>query len=86
MRDAAAGGGLAAAADVLGSLDERRDGGGGVSGNANGATSPFRTSTEPPPKFSEVHAWGVMRWGRKAGVWGRGVEGVQERNKKDGKR
>lgn len=44
--------------------------------------SPFRTSTEPPPKFSWAHAWGMMRWGKKAGTWGKGVEGL-ERVKKE---
>lgn len=45
--------------------------------------SPFRTSTEPPPKFSWTHAWGMMRWGKKAGTWGKGVEGLEEREKKE---
>lgn len=45
--------------------------------------SPFRTSTEPPPKFSWTHAWGMMRWGNKAGTWGKGVEGLEERGKKE---
>ncbi|KAF1358262.1 mitochondrial ATPase [Lizonia empirigonia] len=44
--------------------------------------SPFRTTSDAPPRFSEVHAWGVTTWGRKAGVWGRGVEGVGERREK----
>lgn len=44
--------------------------------------SPFRTSIEPPPKFSWTHAWGMMRWGKKAGTWGKGVEGLEEREKK----
>lgn len=39
------------------------------------AASPFRTSAEPPPRFGWQHAWGMMRWGRKAGEWGKGVEG-----------
>ena len=41
--------------------------------------SPFRTSPEPPPRFSFVHVWGMMRWGKKAGAWGKGVEGLQEK-------
>ncbi|KAK5171354.1 uncharacterized protein LTR77_004498 [Saxophila tyrrhenica] len=41
--------------------------------------SPFRTSEEPPPKFSWVHAWGTMQWGKKAGAWGRGPEGLKDR-------
>lgn len=43
--------------------------------------SPFRTSTEPPPQFSWVHTWGMMKWGKKAGTWGQGVEGLEERKK-----
>ena len=39
--------------------------------------SPFRTSTEPPPKFSFVHVWGMMKWGKKAGAWGQGVKGLK---------
>ncbi|SLM40940.1 P-loop containing nucleoside triphosphate hydrolase [Lasallia pustulata] len=45
--------------------------------------SPFRTSGEPPPKFAWVHAWGMMKWGKKAGAWGKGPEGLEE--KKSGK-
>lgn len=37
--------------------------------------SPFRTRTDPPPKFGWQHAWGMVTWGRKAGEWGKGVEG-----------
>ena len=47
----------------------------------HGATSPFGPSTEPPPKISWTHAWGMMRWGRKAGRWGQGADafrGTQE--------
>ena len=44
--------------------------------------SPFRTNQEPPPKFSWVHAWGMMKWGRKAGAWGQGVDGFEDRNNK----
>ena len=45
--------------------------------------SPFRTSQEPPPKFGWEHAWGLVRWGKKAGAWGKGVEGLEERRKKE---
>ncbi|EXJ58949.1 hypothetical protein A1O7_06380 [Cladophialophora yegresii CBS 114405] len=38
--------------------------------------SPFRTSADPPPKFGWQHAWGMMQWGKKAGEWGKGVEGL----------
>ena len=46
--------------------------------------SPFRRSEEPPPKFSWTHIWGTMKWGKKAGAWGQGVEGLKDR-KKEGK-
>ncbi|MCJ1324497.1 hypothetical protein MMC10_001159 [Thelotrema lepadinum] len=38
------------------------------------SASPFRTRPDPPPRISWVHAWGMMRWGKKAGVWGEGAE------------
>lgn len=41
--------------------------------------SPFRTSREPPPKFGWVHAWGMMKWGKKAGAWGKGPEGLEDK-------
>ena len=47
------------------------------------STSPFRTIQEPPPKIPWTHAWGMMKWGKKAGAWGKGVEGLEERKKKD---
>ncbi len=43
--------------------------------------SPFRTSQEAPPKFGWEHAWGLIKWGKKAGAWGKGVEGLGERGK-----
>jgi peroxisome-assembly ATPase len=43
--------------------------------------SPFRTWADPPPRFGWQHAWGMMKWGKKAGEWGKGVE----RNKKKDK-
>lgn len=46
--------------------------------------SPFRTSAEAPPKFGWEHAWGLVRWGKKAGAWGKGVEGLEERDKTEG--
>lgn len=45
--------------------------------------SPFRTSREAPPRFGFQHAWGMMTWGKKAGAWGKGPEGLEERKKKD---
>jgi len=41
--------------------------------------SPFRSTADPPPRFGAEHAWGVTTWGRKAGAWGSGVEGLGER-------
>ncbi|KAL1872149.1 hypothetical protein Plec18167_006752 [Paecilomyces lecythidis] len=29
-----------------------------------------------PPSFSWVHAWGMIKWGKKAGRWGQGPEGI----------
>ncbi|TLD22503.1 hypothetical protein E2P81_ATG07696 [Venturia nashicola] len=43
--------------------------------------SPFRTSTEPPPRFHWTHVWGTVKWGKKAGAWGQGVEGLKDRKK-----
>jgi protein AFG1 len=43
--------------------------------------SPFRSTAEAPPKFDASHAWGTVRWGKKAGAWGKGVEGLEERRK-----
>lgn len=45
--------------------------------------SPFRRSEEPPPKFSWTHIWGTMKWGKKAGAWGQGVDGLKDRKKED---
>jgi predicted ATPase len=41
--------------------------------------SPFRVHGKPPPKFGWAHAWGMMRWGKAAGTWGKGVDGLNER-------
>jgi peroxisome-assembly ATPase len=46
--------------------------------------SPFRKASEPPPKFSWTHIWGTVKWGKKAGAWGQGVEGLAERKRKKG--
>jgi protein AFG1 len=44
------------------------------------SASPFRTSTEEPPKISWTHIWGSgVPWGKKAGAWGKGVEGLKDR-------
>lgn len=44
-----------------------------------GVSSPFRVLDEPPPTLSWTHVWGLMQWGRKAGTWGKGTDGVEER-------
>lgn len=46
--------------------------------------SPFRTRQDPPPKFSWVHAWGMMQWGKKAGEWGKGIEVKKQKQRDDG--
>ncbi|KAL8802596.1 MAG: hypothetical protein Q9182_003686 [Xanthomendoza sp. 2 TL-2023] len=43
--------------------------------------SPFRTSQDPPPQIPWTHAWGMIRWGKKAGAWGKGPDGLGERKK-----
>jgi peroxisome-assembly ATPase len=45
--------------------------------------SPFRQSSEPPPKFGWQHAWGMVQWGKKAGEWGKGVEGKREKDSQE---
>lgn len=45
--------------------------------------SPFRTSADPPPKFGWEHAWGMVKWGKKAGEWGKGVEGKRPREEEE---
>jgi protein AFG1 len=32
-----------------------------------------------PPKFNWTHAWGMIKWGKKAGSWGQGPEGLEDR-------
>lgn len=46
--------------------------------------SPFRTRDDAPPKISWTHIWGTMKWGKRAGAWGKGVEGLEERNREGG--
>ena len=48
--------------------------------------SPFRTRSDPPPRISDVHVWGIMKWGKRAGKWGLGTEGLgkgKQRTKND---
>ena len=43
---------------------------------------PFREKREPPTKIGWTHAWGMMKWGKKAGPWGQGPDGLDSRSKK----
>lgn len=43
------------------------------------SASPFRASQEPPPQISWTHVWGTMQWGKRAGAWGQGVDGLKDR-------
>ncbi|KAL5120519.1 hypothetical protein ACEQ8H_001537 [Pleosporales sp. CAS-2024a] len=47
--------------------------------------SPFRTHPDAPPKIDWTHVWGTVKWGKKAGAWGKGVDGLEDRKveKKD---
>lgn len=47
--------------------------------------SPFRRREERPPSFWDGHFWGVMRWGRRAGRWGLGVDAYREKEEGDTK-
>lgn len=59
------------------------DGSGGGDALFRHNASPFRTSMEPPPKLGWQHAWGMTKWGKKAGEWGKGVEGNRRKGKND---
>jgi protein AFG1 len=49
--------------------------------------SPFRTRSDPPPKLTERHVWGMGLWGAKAGAWGRGeVKGKEKNETEEGER
>jgi protein AFG1 len=43
--------------------------------------SPFNEERDPPPQIGGWHAWGITKWGKKAGTWGQGPEGPEERKK-----
>ncbi|KAF2665497.1 hypothetical protein BT63DRAFT_405471 [Microthyrium microscopicum] len=43
--------------------------------------SPFRVHPEAPPKIRDEHVWGVASWGKRAGAWGQGVDGLKDRDK-----
>ncbi|RFU29663.1 hypothetical protein B7463_g6663, partial [Scytalidium lignicola] len=45
------------------------------------AQDPPRITDVEPPRFNWTHAWGMMKWGKKAGAWGQGPEGLNDRKK-----
>jgi protein AFG1 len=42
---------------------------------------PFREEREHPPQIGGWHAWGIAKWGKKAGSWGQGPDGLGSRKK-----
>ena len=46
-----------------------------------GGASPFRKAVEPPPQIGWTHIWGTVKWGKRAGAWGQGVQGLKDRKK-----
>lgn len=40
---------------------------------------PFKPKLEPARKISWTHIWGTTTWGKKAGAWGQGPEGLKDR-------
>jgi peroxisome-assembly ATPase len=52
----------------------------------NGISTPFREQREPPSKIGWTYAWGMMKWGKKAGHWGHGPEGLDQRKEGKGSR
>ena len=51
----------------------------------NMTASLFRDKQDLPPKIGWTHAWGMMQWGKKAGPWGQGPEGLAQRKDKSKK-
>ena len=48
------------------------------------SASPFRNpEAAPPPKLDEAHVWSLGRWGKRAGAWGKGIEGLEERRREE---
>lgn len=42
---------------------------------------PFPERRQDPPEIGWTHAWGMMKWGKKAGLWGQGTDGLDQRQK-----
>jgi predicted ATPase len=40
---------------------------------------PFKPKLEPAKKIGWAHVWGTVKWGPKAGAWGKGPEGLKDR-------
>lgn len=38
----------------------------------------FRETRQQPRKIGWIHAWGMMKWGKKAGRWGQGPDGLRQ--------
>lgn len=55
-----------------------------LGGEENPVESPFREPRDPPTKIGWTHAWGMTKWGRKAGPWGQGVDGMGDRKRGGG--
>jgi len=51
-----------------------------IEGRALSYISPFREAGEPAPKIAWTHAWGMIKWGKRAGVWGQGPDALGKRN------
>ncbi|KAF2196607.1 hypothetical protein GQ43DRAFT_426241 [Delitschia confertaspora ATCC 74209] len=49
---------------------------------AESGSSDMYPSQTNPPKISLMHIWGTTKWGRRAGTWGKGVEGLEDRKRK----
>jgi hypothetical protein len=46
---------------------------------------PIPSSSQPnPPNIPWTHIWGTVKWGKRAGTWGKGVEGMEERRREKG--
>ena len=71
--------------EVRDAKEEQQRGKDDTGGLFRHGASPYRTSEEAPPKFGWQHAWGMMQWGRKAGEWGKGVDGDRRKDTETGK-
>lgn len=42
---------------------------------------PPHSEQKSAPKFGVAHAWGMVKWGAKAGAWGQGSESLDQRRR-----